>query len=79
MQKREGKEETRAIRALEVDTHTTIVALTAHAMEGDGRAIMAVGLDHYMTKPLNKGLLLERIEAAHTEGMLPLEAPQADG
>lgn len=79
MPKMDGKEATRAIRALETDTRTPIVALTAHAMEGDGRAIKAVGLDHYMTKPLNKALLLEQIEAAHTDGMLPLESHQDDG
>lgn len=72
MPKMDGKEATKAIRALETDQRTRIVALTAHAMDGDGEAIMEVGLDYYMTKPLNKALLFEQIENAHTDAMLPL-------
>jgi signal transduction histidine kinase/DNA-binding response OmpR family regulator len=61
----DGKEATRAIRSLEVETnrHTPIVALTAHAMAGDDREILAAGLDHYMTKPLRKAAIIERIQA----------------
>jgi CheY-like chemotaxis protein len=59
----DGKEATRTIRAREAETgaHVTIVALTAHAMGGDAEEILAAGLDHYMTKPLRKGAIHERI------------------
>jgi CheY-like chemotaxis protein len=40
------------------------VALTAHAMDGDEVAILAAGIDRYMTKPLRKTLILDTI-AAH--------------
>lgn len=79
MPKMDGKEATMAIRALETDSHTSIVALTAHAMEGDNRSIMAAGLDHYLTKPVNKAQLLEQIEKVMTDEMEPLDAPQDAG
>ncbi len=77
----DGKEATQAIRALEEGTgrHIPIVALTAHAMEGDGAGIMAAGLDHYLTKPLRKPEILERIEDAHTDTMRPLLPDQDAG
>ncbi len=59
----DGKEATRQIRALEIDTgaHVPIVALTAHAMAGDEQDILAAGLDYYMTKPLRKASIIDRI------------------
>jgi signal transduction histidine kinase/CheY-like chemotaxis protein len=64
MPKMDGKEATQKIRGLEKDTggHVPIIALTAHAMDGDAKAILAAGLDHYMTKPLRKALIHERIQ-----------------
>ena len=56
MPKMDGKSATKAIRALEAHTggHIPIVALTAHAMNGDDNGILAAGLDHYLTKPMRK-------------------------
>ncbi|MDU8929448.1 response regulator [Alisedimentitalea sp. MJ-SS2] len=56
MPKMDGKEATGEIRALEGNggKHVPIVALTAHAMDSDRDAILAAGLDHYLTKPLRK-------------------------
>ncbi|SMC54943.1 PAS domain-containing hybrid sensor histidine kinase/response regulator [Primorskyibacter flagellatus] len=63
MPKMDGKEATGHIRAAEPDgQHVPIVALTAHAMAGDREAIIACGLDDYMTKPLRKAELTEMIE-----------------
>ena len=78
MPKMDGKEATKAIRTLEVKTggHVPIVALTAHAMDGDDAGILAAGLDHYLTKPLRKPEIIAQIEAAHGEGMLPLLSVQ---
>jgi signal transduction histidine kinase/DNA-binding response OmpR family regulator len=52
MPEMDGKEAARTIRAM--GSRVPIVALTAHAMEGDAEAILASGIDHYLTKPLRK-------------------------
>ncbi|MDU9006159.1 response regulator [Sedimentitalea todarodis] len=56
MPKMDGKEATREIRKLEQASgvRVPIIALTAHAMDGDSDGILSAGLDHYMTKPLRK-------------------------
>jgi CheY-like chemotaxis protein len=66
MPEMDGKEATRAIRQLEKDQslgRTTIVALTAHAMNGDDTEILAAGLDYYLTKPFKKDQIYARIRA----------------
>lgn len=55
MPEMDGKEAARAIRAL--GGTVPIVALTAHAMDGDADAILAAGIDRYLTKPLRKGAI----------------------
>ena len=56
MPEMDGREATRAIRAAEAGrgSHVPIVALTAHAMDGDAEGILAAGIDRYLTKPLRK-------------------------
>jgi CheY-like chemotaxis protein len=67
MPEMDGREATRAIRSAEAEAgrgdHVPIVALTAHAMEGDSDSILAAGIDHYLTKPLKRAELVERIAA----------------
>lgn len=60
----DGKEATAAIRKLEEESghHTPIIAMTAHALDGDGDEILAAGLDHYMTKPLRKSAILSALK-----------------
>ena len=64
MPEMDGREAARAIRATEAksgQTRTPIVALTAHAMDGDGEAILAAGIDRYLTKPLKKAEITAQI------------------
>lgn len=56
MPEMDGKDATRAIRALEAESgkHVPVLALTAHAMGGDKEEIMSAGMDQFLTKPLRK-------------------------
>ncbi len=70
----DGKEATRRIRALEAERglpRTRIVALTAHAMAGDGEEIMGHGLDAYLTKPFSKPAILDEIVRARPDAARP--------
>jgi CheY-like chemotaxis protein len=79
MPKMDGKEATAAIRRLEGDTqsHCPIVALTAHAMDGDDAGILAAGLDHYLTKPLRKPDIVAQVLRHQPVDTLPL-TPERD-
>lgn len=50
-----GLDATRAIRADETQTgrHVLIVAVTAHALNGDDRKCLDAGADAYLQKPIN--------------------------
>jgi signal transduction histidine kinase/DNA-binding response OmpR family regulator len=63
MPEMDGREAARTIRALEehLGGHVPIVALTAHAMDGDEAGILAAGIDRYLTKPLRKNAIAEAI------------------
>ena len=57
-----GLEATRAIRADASVASTPIVALTAHAMDGDRARCMEAGCDAYATKPVDLPGLIATME-----------------
>ena len=60
----DGFEATKMIRTLEekLNIHIPIVAMTAHAMKGDKEKCLAVGMDHYLSKPVNPDELYSVVE-----------------
>ena len=75
MPEMDGLEAARLIRAHEAETglpRVPIVAMTAHAMDGDEARIFEAGIDHYLTKPLKKPLIIEKITALAPDTVLPV-------
>jgi hypothetical protein len=76
MPEMDGRDAARAIRALErPGQHLPIVALTAHAMDGDEAGILAAGIDRYMTKPLRRAAILDVLAEFCPETAHPIEPP----
>jgi PAS domain S-box-containing protein len=63
-----GLEATQAIREKEKGTgvHLPIVAMTAHAMQGDRQKCLDAGMDGYLSKPLDPKSFLQTVEASVT-------------
>jgi len=59
MPEMDGFEATRQIKLINPDVN--IIAITAYAMSGDEERIIAAGCDGYLSKPLNRRNLLEKI------------------
>jgi CheY-like chemotaxis protein len=75
MPEMDGREATRAIRSEEARSggRVPIVALTAHALEGDAESAIAAGIDRYLTKPLRRSAIMEAIGAAWRPEFRPVE------
>ncbi len=65
----DGLEATKLIREDEKQTgrHIPIVAMTAHAMEGDEARCLAAGMDGYISKPIDLVRVFEVIESVLTK------------
>ncbi|MEM0934768.1 MAG: ATP-binding protein [Pseudomonadota bacterium] len=80
MPRLDGKDAARAIRAqeaalpLDAARHVPIVAMTAHALDGDKEDILASGIDHYLTKPLRRAEIMDYIVAHCPDACQPVEA-----
>jgi len=76
MPEMDGFEATVAIRQLEekIDRHVPIIAMTAHAMKGDRERCLEVGMDDYVSKPIDSDTLLKTI---HT--LVPIELTETPG
>ena len=59
----DGWEATRRIKANDATRMIPIIALTAHAMQGDEQKAKEAGCDDYDTKPVELPRLLGKIEA----------------
>ncbi len=60
----DGLQATAAIRSLDAlrERHIPIIAITAHAMQGDRERCLAAGMDAYLCKPFRAAELVEVVE-----------------
>jgi CheY-like chemotaxis protein len=59
----DGWEATRLLKSDDATRHIPVIALTAHAMQGDEDRAREAGCDDYDTKPVELPRLLGKIEA----------------
>jgi two-component system, cell cycle response regulator DivK len=59
----DGWSATRELKAAPETRHIPVIALTAHAMEGDRERALQAGCDDYDTKPVEFSGLLSKIES----------------
>ena len=57
----DGLEATRRIKADQSLESIPIIAVTAHAMQGDREEALAAGCDDYMSKPIDEDILFEKL------------------
>jgi CheY-like chemotaxis protein len=70
MPEMDGIETTMQIRMKELDTnsHVPIIALTAHAIQGDREKFLSFGMDYYISKPVHIEELYNTVEKAMING-----------
>lgn len=80
MPEMDGKQAATAIRTREATLggHVPIVALTAHAMDGDDTSILAAGIDEYLTKPLRKTAITAALVAHCPANAFPVAESESE-
>ena len=78
MPRMDGYDATTAIRALEPAGHTPIVAMTASAMASDRERCLAVGMDDYLSKPINRELLATVLRECMEGTAMTMTTPSAN-
>jgi two-component system, cell cycle response regulator DivK len=68
----DGLEVTRRLKAQPSTWEIPVLAVTAYAMRGDEERVLAAGCNGYLTKPIDRQLLLSTVAR-----LLPQEAHQA--
>ena len=65
MPEMDGLEATAGIRSMEASSgaHVPVVAMTAHAMEGDRERCLEAGMDAYLAKPLEPEQMISLVES----------------
>lgn len=58
----DGSDATKRIKATPETAHIPVIALTANAMHGDRERFLEAGCDDYLSKPVSKNDLLEKVD-----------------
>ncbi len=75
----DGAETIHAIRGRRRFDDLHVIAVTAHAMEGDARRYIDLGCNDYLSKPIDRAILRDKLKAlAEKGGCLPVGSSRAE-